>query len=48
MNVVLQQLIPGLTIKVKTLGIQLLEDGEQGIRIQLIPSRGERDILLNY
>lgn len=48
MNVVLQQIIPGLTIKVKNLGTQLLENGEQGIRIQLISSRNEREIPLNY
>ena len=48
MNVVLEQIIPGLTISVKDLGTQVLENGEAGSRIQLMSRKNSREIPLNY
>jgi AAA15 family ATPase/GTPase len=48
MNVVLQRIIPGLTISIKDLGTQVLENGEEGNRIQLMSHKNGREIPLNY
>lgn len=48
MNIVLTQLIPGLTIGVKDLGSLVLPDGERGNRIQLISRRDNKEIPLKY
>ncbi len=48
MNVVLKQLIPGLTIGVKNLGTQLYPNGESGCRIQLISNKNSKEIPLQY
>ena len=48
MNVVLQQLIPGLTISVKDLGSQLYPNGSPGYRIQLMSNKNSREIPLQY
>ena len=48
MNVVLKQIIPGLTIHFKDLGMQVLENGEEGSRIQLMSHKNNREIPLNY
>ena len=48
MNIVLTQIIPGLTIKVKNLGTEILENGDIGYRIQLMSSRNNREIALKY
>jgi AAA15 family ATPase/GTPase len=48
MNVVLEQIIPGLTIHIKDLGTQVLESGEEGSRIQLMSRKNSREIPLNY
>jgi len=48
MNVVLKQVIPGLTISVKDLGTQVLENGEEGSRIQLMSHKNSKEIPLNY
>ncbi|MFA5571410.1 MAG: AAA family ATPase [Sphaerochaetaceae bacterium] len=48
MNVVLEQIIPGLTIHFKDLGTQVLENGEKGSRIQLMSHKNGREIPLNY
>jgi predicted nucleic acid-binding protein len=48
MNVVLEQIIPGLTIHFKDLGTQVLENGEEGSRIQLMSYKNNREIPLNY
>ncbi len=48
MNVVLKQIIPGLTIHIKDLGTQVLENGEEGSRIQLMSHKNSREIPLNY
>lgn len=48
MNIVLTQLIPGLTIGVKDLGSLVLPDGERGERIQLMSHRDNQEIPLQY
>lgn len=48
MNIVLQQLIPGLTISVKNLGIELRENGEPNTKIQLMSNKNSKEIPLQY
>lgn len=48
MNVVLKQLIPGLTISVKDMGSQLFSNGAPGCRIQLMSNKNSREIPLQY
>lgn len=46
MNIVLQQIVPGLIIGIKDLGPELLKDGESGRRIELISKKNEKEIPL--
>lgn len=48
MNIVLTQLVPGLTIGIKELGTELLHDGSSGTRIQLISNKNGKAIPLKY
>ena len=48
MNIVLQQLIPGLTIGIRDLGDVVLPDGNQGSRIQLMSRKNNKEIPLKY
>lgn len=48
MNVVLRQLVPGLTISIKNMGSQLCPNGTQGYRIQLMSNKNSKDIPLQY
>ena len=48
MNVVLPQLVPGLTISVKDMGYQLYPNGTPGCRIQLMSNKNSRKIPLQY
>ncbi len=48
MNVVLQQLVPGLTISVRELGTELFKNGSLGTKIQLISQKNSKDIPLQY
>lgn len=48
MNVVLEQLVPGLTIGVKDMGMQLYSNGSTGYRIQLLSCKNSREIPLQY
>ena len=48
MNVVLEQLVPGLTIRIKDLGTQVLKNGELGGRIQLMSCKADKEIPLAY
>ena len=48
MNIVLQQIVPGLTIRVKELGAQLLPNDSEGMRIQLVSCKNSREIPLCY
>lgn len=48
MNIVLETIIPGLSIGIKKYGKQLIEDGSEGIRMELVSVRGEFKIPLKY
>lgn len=48
MNIVLPEVIPGLSISVKEMGNQLMRDGEPGTKIQLVSHKNSRDIPLQY
>ncbi len=48
MNVVLEQIIPGLNVGVKSLGEELLKDNTKGIRVQLTSIRDNKSIALKY
>lgn len=48
MNIVLEQMVPGLRIGLKELGIQTLNNGKIGSRIQLISCKNSREIPLKH
>ena len=48
MNIVLEQIIPKLTIKIKELGTELIDDGQTGVRIQLMSAKNSKEIALKY
>lgn len=48
MNVVLEQLIPGLSLSVKTLGTTLLRHGAKGYKIQFMANKNSKEIPLQY
>ncbi len=48
MNIVLETIVPGLNIGLKNYGKQLKEDGNEGIRIELISKRDELEVPLKY
>lgn len=48
MNVVLTQLVPGLSIGIKDLGTELLRNGKAGARIQLVSYKNSEEIPLKY
>ncbi|SMP38240.1 AAA family ATPase [Anoxynatronum buryatiense] len=48
MNIVLETIVPGLTIGLKNHGKQLKEDGNEGIRIELISIRDAIRVPLKY
>ncbi|XCP86530.1 AAA family ATPase [Roseburia hominis] len=48
MNIVLSQIVPGLTISVKELGQQVLKNGQVGCRLQLMSNKNSREIALQY
>jgi len=48
MNIVLSAIIPGLKIEIKNYGKQLLDDGTDGIKIELVSVRKEVMIPLRY
>lgn len=48
MNIVLKKIVPGLTISVKKLGEQVLEDGADGVKIQLMSQKNSKEIPLQY
>lgn len=48
MNIVLEQIIPGLTISVKNLGTELMEKGGMGNRIQLMSHKNNKEIPLKH
>lgn len=48
MNIVLEQIIPGLTISIKELGTQIIDDNQIGVRIQLMSRKNRKEIALQY
>ena len=48
MNVVLSQIVPGLTISVKVLGELVFSDGKKGFKIQLMSMKNRKEIPLKY
>ena len=48
MNIVLEKIIPGLTIAVKDLGNQTMPNGMIGKRIELVSRKNSREIPLKY
>ena len=48
MNVVLSQIVPGLTISVKILGDMVFSDGRKGFKIQLMSLKNRKEIPLKY
>lgn len=48
MNIVLEQIIPGLNIDVKKMGEQLLPNGQTGCRVQLVSGKNSKEIALKY
>ena len=48
LNTVLQAIIPGLTIGIKTISTELLKSGETGKTIELISNKNHKEIPLKY
>ena len=48
MNVVLSQIIPGLTIRIENLGEMLFPNGKKGIKVQLMSLKNKKEIPLKY
>lgn len=48
MNIVLTQLVPGLTISVRDLGSELFANGSAGSKIQLMSNKNSKEIPLRY
>lgn len=48
MNIVLNQLVPGLTISIKELGPKTLKNGKAGSEIELISHKNNKEIPLRY
>lgn len=48
MNIVLRHLVPGLTIGLKESGTQVLKNGKDGVRIQLMSHKNNKEIPLKY
>lgn len=47
-NIVLPQLVPGLTVSLNELGRQILPDNSVGIRVQLMSHKNKKEIALAY
>lgn len=48
MNIVLVQMVPGLTIGMEELGTELLRNGETGCKVQLVSHKNSKVIPLKY
>lgn len=48
MNVVLRELVPGLTIALKNIGSKLMSDGSEGVSVQLVSLKNAQEIPLKY
>ncbi len=47
-NIVIPKIIPNLSLEIKELGTEILQDGTEGIRIQLLSRRGDVLLPLGY
>ncbi len=47
-NMVLQEIIPGLTIRLKHIGIELDKDSDETVLVQIIAKRGNTEVPLRY
>ena len=47
-NIVLPQLVPGLTVSLNKLGTQMLPDNNIGVRVQLMSHKNKKEIALAY
>ncbi len=48
MNIVLKTIVPGLQIEIYSHGNELMEDGNAGVRVEILAKRGENKISLRY
>ncbi|MDO5775542.1 MAG: AAA family ATPase [Eubacteriales bacterium] len=48
MNVVLSQIVPGLTIRIESLGEMVFANGKKGVKIQLMSLKNKKAIPLKY
>jgi len=48
MNTVLCEIIPGLQVDIEDRGKQLMQDGAEGVRVELVSVRNDRKISLKY
>lgn len=48
MNIVLEQIIPNLTIGIKIIGMQMLKNGEEGYVVELVSKKNKKEIALKY
>lgn len=48
MNIVLEQLVPGLTIGIKELGTEMFPNGNVATKIQMVSHKNSKDIPLQY
>lgn len=48
MNIVLTQLVPGLTIGIKKIGTELNQYGKESIRVQIVSKKNKTEIPLKY
>lgn len=47
-NIVIDALIPGMSLYIKEYGVQTIEDGNEGMRFELLSKRGENLIPIQY
>ncbi|SEH25147.1 AAA family ATPase [Selenomonas sp. KH1T6] len=48
MNIVLSQIVPGLTIRAEKIGETIFQNGKRGIRVQLVSLKNQKAIPLQY
>ena len=47
-NIVVGSIVPDLSIKLKNYGLEILSDGKEGYRVELLSNRGQIEIPLKY
>lgn len=48
MNILMQAIVPGFSVETRELGTELLRDGEQGMRFELLSRRGDMLVPIRY